>query len=414
MLAEEVGARDHRGERADPLLERSPHVDRDLHIVEDRPRLRLVLDGEGDVLTGRGLGDRHAVGVTQVDAHEAHGLGADTVRSLPQQDFRQLVDARHVLVDHLRARAVRDHAPAVQEEGARTETGDGGHVVAHEEHGPPQPGHVVHLAQALSLERAVAHRQDLVDDQDLRLQVGGDREGEPRVHPAAVALDRRVEEALDLGEGDDLVELGVDLGLAHAEDGAVQEHVLAAGQLGMEAGADLEERAHAAQDLDAPFGGLRDAREDLQERALAGAVAPDDADRLAFAAPRTTRRAATTRSVPRRRASPAPQESARPLRQRLLQAVTRAPPSSDAIALRQVLDSDRHAAHGRGVCLTSPARRERGDASPGRHPSAVVWLRYATGSSPVRAQGARRPSPRVGPALSIDESAALGRSGHQP
>ena len=64
--------------------------------------------------------------------------------------------------------------------------------------------------------------------------------------PRGIALDRRVEEFLDLGEGDDLVELPADLGAAHAEDGAVEIDVLAAGQLGMKAGADFEQARDAA------------------------------------------------------------------------------------------------------------------------------------------------------------------------
>ncbi len=66
---------------------------------------------------------------------------------------------------------------------------------------------ILHLAQALLLELDVADRQHLVDDQDLRLQVRRDGERQAHVHAAGVALDRRVEEFLDLGEGDDLVEL---------------------------------------------------------------------------------------------------------------------------------------------------------------------------------------------------------------
>ena len=71
----------------------------------------------------------------------------------------------------------------------------------------------------------------------------GDGEGEPEVHAARVVLDRRVDEPLDLGERDDLVELPMDLGPAHPEDRAVQEDVLPAGQLRMETRADLEQRA---------------------------------------------------------------------------------------------------------------------------------------------------------------------------
>ena len=74
-------------------------------------------------------------------------------------------------------------------------------------------------------------------------------EREPHVHAAGVALHRRVEELLDLGERDDLVELARDLGAAHAEDGAVEEDVLAAGQLRVEAGADLEQARHAAAEV---------------------------------------------------------------------------------------------------------------------------------------------------------------------
>ena len=66
--------------------------------------------------------------------------------------------------------------------------------------------------------------------------------------PRRIALDRRVEELLDLGEGDDLVELAADLGAGHAEDRAVEIDVLAAGQLGMKAGADLEQARDAAAD----------------------------------------------------------------------------------------------------------------------------------------------------------------------
>ena len=83
--------------------------------------------------------------------------------------------------------------------------------------------HLLHLAETFLLKRGVADREHFVDQEDVRLQVRGDREGEPHVHAAAVAFDRRVEEPLDLGEGHDLIELAGDLGPAHAEDGAVEK-----------------------------------------------------------------------------------------------------------------------------------------------------------------------------------------------
>ena len=113
------------------------------------------------------------------------------------------------------------------------------------------------------------------------LEVGGDREGQPHVHPAGVALHRRVEELLDLGEGDDLVELAVDLTAGHPQDGAVEVDVLAARQFGVEARADLQQAADPSAQLHPAGRRLGDPREDLQQRRLPGAVAADDADDLA-------------------------------------------------------------------------------------------------------------------------------------
>ena len=145
------------------------------------------------------------------------------------------------------------------------------------------------LPEALLLERGVADREHLVDEQNLGLEMRGDRERESHVHAARVALDRGVEEALDLGERDDLVESALDLGAPHAEDRAVEVDVLAAGELGVKAGADLEQRADTARETARPSVGSVIRDEDLQQRALAGAVAADDADHLAFLTPRRTR-----------------------------------------------------------------------------------------------------------------------------
>ena len=88
----------------------------------------------------------------------------------------------------------RTPATAVEQMPRWQSLRDRGHVVADEQDRPALLADVVHLAQALVLERRVADRQHLVDEQDLRLEVGGDGEGQPHVHAARVALDRRVEE----------------------------------------------------------------------------------------------------------------------------------------------------------------------------------------------------------------------------
>jgi hypothetical protein len=97
------------------------------------------------------------------------------------------------------------------------------------------------------------------------------------------------------GEGDDLVEVRLHLRVRAAEERAVEEDVLAAGELGFEAGAELEERRHrAAADRDAAAR-RDDARRDAQQRRLAGAVAADDAHRLAGRDGSVTSRKACTR-----------------------------------------------------------------------------------------------------------------------
>src|ERR1700731_3446410 len=94
-------------------------------------------------------------------------------------------------------------------------------------------------------------------------------------------LDRRVEEFLDLGEGDDLVEFAFDLDAAHAEDRAVQENVFSTSQFGMKSGANLEQSGHTASKRHPPSRRFGDAAQDLEQRAFACAVATDNAEDLA-------------------------------------------------------------------------------------------------------------------------------------
>ena len=138
-----------------------------------------------------------------------------------------------------------------------------------------------HAVDAARLEALVADRQHLVDQQHVRVDVHGDREAEAGEHAARVRLDGVVGEALELGEGDDVVDPLGQIAARDAVDRAAQVDVLDRGVLGVEAGSDLEQRRDAAVDRDAARVGLDDAREQLEQRRLAGAVAADDADGLA-------------------------------------------------------------------------------------------------------------------------------------
>src|SRR5688572_4411426 len=120
-----------------------------------------------------------------------------------------------------------------------TEVAHRRHVVAHEQYRPSLPGDRSHLVQALLLKLGVPDGQYLVHDQDLGLKVGCDGESQSHVHAARIELDRCIQELLDLGEADDLVELSVDLTSLHAQQGAVQVDVLSTAQLRMKASADF-------------------------------------------------------------------------------------------------------------------------------------------------------------------------------
>src|SRR5690348_13412906 len=169
----------------------------------------------------------------------------------------------------------------IESDGALAERVDGVDVMRDEEDGAAGVGEVGHFAEAFFLEFGVADGEDFVDDEDFGFEMGGDGEGEAGVHAGGIVFDGSVEEFFGAGEGDDFVEAGGDFSALHAEDGAVEENVFAAGEFGMEAGADFEERAGAAGDFDFAGGGFGDAGEDFEEGGFAGAVASDDADDFA-------------------------------------------------------------------------------------------------------------------------------------
>ncbi len=157
----------------------------------------------------------------------------------------------------------------------------------------------------------------------------GDGEREPHVHARRVELDLGVDELLDAGEVDDVVEVPVGLLARQAEDRGVEVDVLPAGEVGVEAGAELEQRGEPTATVDGARGGLDDAADDLEQRALARAVVPDQSDGRAGRDRRGRRRAAP-RSPPMWPLRPAEVDDA--LLERLVLV--------DGEALRDVLDAD--------------------------------------------------------------------------
>jgi glutaminyl-peptide cyclotransferase len=90
-----------------------------------------------------------------------------------------------------------------------------------------------------------------------------------------------MDEIADLGEGLNEWQVALHLGTADTHNFAIDEDVLAPRELGIEAGAEFEQRGDAATSDDAPGGRLENAADDLQQRALAAAVGSDQADDFA-------------------------------------------------------------------------------------------------------------------------------------
>jgi len=183
--------------------------------------------------------------------------------------------------DRVRFAVLADLA-VVDPDYAVAEAADLVELVGDENDGTAGASDVAHFAEAFFLEIYIAHRQDLVDEEDFWFEVRGYREGQADVHAAGVVLYGSVDKFFEFGEGDDFVKFAGDIALAHAKDGAGEESVFAAAELGMEAGAHFQKTADAAVDFGEAGGGTRDARENFEERGFAGAVASDEAEDFAF------------------------------------------------------------------------------------------------------------------------------------
>ena len=199
--------------------------------------------------------------------------------------FLRLLAFQHqadVAVDDVFGRAFGFDAAVEQEDGAVGELFDQPEIVGDEQDGDLALAQFLEFADAAVGEDGVADGQGFVDDEDFGVDVDGGGEGQAHVHAAGVFLDGTLDELADFGEGFDGGHGLFDLGAAEAEDLAVEEDVFAAGEFGVEAGAEFEQGGDASAGDDAAAGGLEDAADDLQQGAFAAAVGADEAEGLAL------------------------------------------------------------------------------------------------------------------------------------
>ena len=142
--------------------------------------------------------------------------------------------------------------------------------------------HLLHAREALLLKFIVADGEDLVDDENVRHVHRRNGKAETRHHAGGIVLHGGVHKVLQFGKLDDLVKPLGHIRAAVAEDRAVEIDVLARGKVGVKARAELDEGSNAPAGLHRALGRLQNAGDDFQKRALAGAVQPDDAERIAL------------------------------------------------------------------------------------------------------------------------------------
>ena len=230
-----------------------------------------------------GLDDlRRAVAQAQGLVRRRRGrlaLGDHLVGGLERPCLLGEVELQVAHADALR-RAHLHGLPVLEQQRPVAEAVHGAHVVRDEEDRRVGALDPLELLEALLLERRVADREDLVDEQDVGVHLDHHAERQADHHPARVVLELDLGELAELGEVDDLIEPAAGLARAEAEHRGVDHHVLTGRQVRVEPHPELDERRHVPGHEDAPRVGAVDAGHALQQRRLPRPVAPDDREEL--------------------------------------------------------------------------------------------------------------------------------------
>ena len=206
------------------------------------------------------------------------GAGIFRPRRIGPQFF-SLLDQSHVLIGHLSRRPPPDNFRVVQDQGLVADVADALDVVSDIDYGPALFLKLPDLADALMLEVGVPHRQDFIHQQDIRIEVDGDREGQADVHAVGVSMNRLVDELPDLGELEDGSQARLHLGAGHSQDITVEEDVFPPGEVGVEARSQFQDSGDFSVPGDGAAGWFHDPGHDLKQGTLPGAVLPQDSQR---------------------------------------------------------------------------------------------------------------------------------------
>lgn len=156
--------------------------------------------------------------------------------------------------------AVHDQSAVVEPEAAITNGIDFAERVTDEDDDPALRRDLLHAPGRLVREEGIADRQGLIDDEDVRLNEGAHGEGKASLHAGRVGPDGPIDELAELGEGNHLLDMGVDIRMRGSVDRRVQVDILAAGHIVAQDRADRQHGVDLAADLDGAGGRIGDAR----------------------------------------------------------------------------------------------------------------------------------------------------------
>src|SRR4029077_14691859 len=105
--------------------------------------------------------------------------------------------AAKIAVDHVARWSDLLDDTVIEPGGAIAQVRDEAQRVGDEDDRRPSLPELEQVVEAFPLELLVAYGDDLIDDQDLRVEGHGDREPQTNEHPALVHLDRRIDEFPD-------------------------------------------------------------------------------------------------------------------------------------------------------------------------------------------------------------------------
>ena len=127
--------------------------------------------------------------------------------------LRVVLAHQHLLVDvdHLLGGSLPQLDALIQQDDPVAVLADIGEIMGDKEHGLPLLLELIELVVALRLKEDVSHRERLIHDQNLRLDVDRHGEGEPHEHTRGIRLDRLIDIFPDVGKIQNRVDLLRDL-----------------------------------------------------------------------------------------------------------------------------------------------------------------------------------------------------------